>query len=167
MNKLYLGIDTGRVYTKGIVIDKYNNIIVKKWYSFTDIFVISAKMKSKFPDKINILELNKYPIICKAKNSVARKNIENIFSKAGIKFIPTYELSNNWIIEEYVNLNVGIGLLPKEFMKDELKNGKIIEIKTDIGLPKRETGYAYRKDSLNYRVIKEFIDILNLHINSV
>jgi DNA-binding transcriptional LysR family regulator len=75
-------------------------------------------------------------------------------------FLPTYELSNHWIIEEYVKLGLGIGIVVKDLVQDKLDSGEYVEIKTDKLLPVRETGYAYRKNALNYNIIKEFINVM-------
>lgn len=144
--------------------DELNDLVVEKSYEVQDIFVVSKELKDKFPEQINILELNNYPIICKTGSSVARKNIEQLFKEKSLKFIPKYELSNHWLIEEYVNMNLGIGLVTREFVIDELKSGKLVEIKTDHALPKRTIGYVCRKNTSNYHMLKELIDELNKSI---
>jgi len=45
-----------------------------------------------------------------------------------------------------------------------LKNGKLVEIKTDYALPKRTIGYVCRKNTSNYHMLKELIDELNKSI---
>ena len=147
--------------------EDYNDLIFEKWLTVTDTFVVSKNIKNKFPDKINILDLNKYPIICKSGKSVTRENMNDIFNKNGLKFIPTYELSGNWLVEEYVNLDLGIGLLTKDFIEKDLEKGNLVEIKTDICIPKKEIGYAYRKNAGNVRIIKEIIHNLNENVKKM
>ena len=137
--------------------DKYNDLIIRKCYSVEDVFVVNNESEIFYPDVIKLCDLNEYPIICKSGRSVARKSIEEYFRKNNMIFKPKYELSNNWLIEEYVKLNLGIGLVTKEFIEKELSNGELIELKTDVSLPKREIGYAIRKNSLYYAILKEFI----------
>ena len=148
-------------FSMGEIVETYSNIVINKWIDVEDIFVVSKELKKIYPTKINLLELNNYPIICKVNCSVTRSRIEKYYRENGLEFIPTYELSNGWLIKEYVYRNIGIGLVTKDFVTEDLQSGRIIEIKTDIKLPKRETGYAYRKNSVNYSVLKEFINILN------
>ena len=139
------------------VSENYNNIIIKKCYEVQDIFAVSKDIKNKFPDKMSILDLNEYPVICKLPQTEARKSIDEYYKNAGLEFIPKYELSNNWLVEEYVKLNVGMGLVTKEFILDELQLGDLIEIQINEHIPKREIGYAIRKNCAIQHILKEFI----------
>jgi len=54
MNKLYLGIDAGRLYTKGVIIDEYNNIISSGYITTLNNQVESTKQLLKeLKDGIN------------------------------------------------------------------------------------------------------------------
>lgn len=144
----------------------YNNIIVKKCYELNDSLIISKELKNKIPQKINILDINRYPVICKYGNSISRLSVEKFFIENGTKFIPKYELSNNWLVEEYVKMGMGIGIVAEEFVKEELKNGDLIKIETEQEIPAREIGYAIRKNSSTYPILKEFVKELTHNIAS-
>lgn len=135
-----------------------DTISVIKLYDVQDSFIASKDYKDKCPDFISYKDFNKYPIICKLGASVTRGEIERSCFKNNIVFKPTYELSNNWLIEEYVRLGLGIGLIVKTYVKEDLDSGNLIEIKTDIDIPKREVGVAIKKDSRKYRILKEIIN---------
>ena len=77
-----------------------------------------------------------------------------------MEFKPKFELSNSWLIEEYVTLNLGIGIVTREFIQEELNEGKFKEIKTDEYLPKREIAYAIRKNYLYNHIVEEFINTI-------
>lgn len=100
----------------------YNNIIVKKCYELNDSLIISKELKNKIPKKLNILDINRYPVICKYGNSISRLSVEKFFIENGTKFIPKYELSNNWLVEEYVKMGMGIGIVAEEFVKELTHN---------------------------------------------
>ena len=57
-------------------------------------------------------------------------------------------------------MNLGIGLVTKEFVKNKIESGEFVEIATDVGLPKRQIGYAYRKHYVYKNFINEFIEEL-------
>lgn len=140
--------------------ETYNNIITEKWITVDDMLVVSSKVKDKYPDYIKLKDLNNYPIICKLGGGTGRKNLENEFKKCGVKFLPTYQLSHNYLVEEYVKLGIGIGLVVNNLVKKELNNKELVPIKTDFKLPKRLYAFSYRKDSDKYQIIKEFADSL-------
>ncbi len=135
----------------------FDGLKLKKCFDVHDIFVVHKDYKGEVPDVLNILDLNQYSIVCKSGKSVARNMIEEVFSKKKKKFHPKYELSNNWLIEEYVKDCKGIGLVTKEYITEELANGELIEVPSNIPLPVRDIGYALRKDYLYNQFIEEFM----------
>lgn len=135
----------------------YSNIDVKEFIELHDIFVVSDTMKNKFPGELDLLNLNYYPFFCKKGNDITRQAIEELFYKNGMEFKPKYELSNNWIIEEYAKRGMGIGIVAEEFVKEDLDSGKLIKLKTKQKLPSRKMGYAIRTNSGNYTIVKSFI----------
>lgn len=137
--------------------EEYNDINIKPFKKLHDILVVSSKEKYQYPDKISILDLNKYKTISQTENGSTRKNIDKFFEKKGLMFIPTYELSNYWLVDEYVKLNLGIGTSIKEFVKDDLNNGSLVKIETKEEIPERQLSYATRKNCASYNIIKEFI----------
>ena len=137
-----------------------NNIIEQGWKSINDAFVISSKIKDKYPDFISIKDLNNYPIVCKKSGGTGRRNLEKEFEKVGLKFLPTYQLSHNWLVEEYVKMGLGMGLVIKELVEEKLESGELVEIKTDINLPKRKYVFAYSKTSDKLNILKELIEEL-------
>ena len=143
--------------------DSLGDIKIKDFCEVQDILVAN-KDYDNIPNRLNILDLNNYPIICKSGKSTTRKNIEEYFKKNNLQFKPKYELSNSWLIEEYVNLNLGIGVVTKEFTQEELKTGRFIEIETDKELPHREIGYAVRNNSLYNNLVDELINNLRINI---
>ena len=140
--------------------EQYSNIEMHEWKTVKDLLVVSNKAKDRYPDFIKLKDLNSYPIICKIGGGTGRKNLESVFNDSGLKFIPTYQLSHNWLVEEYVKSGIGIGLVVSDLVEDEIKKGKFIPIKTDFELPSRVYGFAYRTDSNNYNLIKEFTEQL-------
>lgn len=140
--------------------EEYNNIVIEKWKTVKDELVVSKDVKDKYPDFISVEDLNNYPLICKFGGGTGRKNLEIAFNKAGLEFLPTYQVTHNWLVEEYVKMGLGIGLVVNNLVQKEIDNGEFIPIKTDIELPSRVYGFAYRKDSRIYKVIKEFAEEL-------
>lgn len=150
------------IFSSDELTEEYNDIIVKPFCELHDIFVASKAIKDKFPDKINLFDLNKYPIICQTENRPPRKLLDNIYDKANIPFFPTYELSNYWLIDEYIRLGLGIGMAIKEYTQEKLQSGEFVQIQTDVELPPRQLCYAVKKNCASYGIIKEFLKKINI-----
>ncbi len=135
----------------------FDGLRLKKCFDVHDAFVVHKDYQGEVPKLLNLLDLNQYPIVCKSGKSVARSMIEGVFAEKKKTFHPKFELSNNWLIEEYVKDCKGIGLVTKEYITEELETKELIEIPTDIPLPVRDIGYALRKDFLYNQFIEEFM----------
>lgn len=127
---------------------RYSDILFTPFYELNDILVATKEVKDLYFQKINLEDINDYPIICKKDSNSAQKFISEFLECKGKTFKPAWELNDYWLVEEYIKLNMGIGIVCKEFIKKELSTGEMFEIQTDIKLPKRHISYAIRKNCL-------------------
>jgi len=142
--------------------EQYNDIVTKPICDIHDILVIAESQKRKYPSKISLEDLSKVPTIAKTEGSAYRAYIDNYYKEMGQKFIPTYELSNYWLIEEYVRLGLGVGLGIKEYMKSDLDNGTVIQIETKEPIPVRKLICAMQKNSAVDSIMREFLREIKL-----
>lgn len=140
--------------------DEYNDLTIKEICELQDILVSSENVRFKYPDKISILELNKYPTIAKTKNSITRKKLDDFFKSNGKIFVPTYEISKYWLVTEYIKLGLGIGLLTKQFIEKELKEGSLAQIETVENIPPRKLMCVMKKNSACANILKEFLKVV-------
>lgn len=140
--------------------EESDNISVKECYKIQDGFIISGKVKNEFPEKISIYDLNKYPLIVKDSSSKSRALLDSLLMEKGIELKPKYEVTTFWTIENYIKNNKGIGFFVLDYIKDELKDGTLLQIPTFEDIPKRTMYAAYLKNSLNKNIISEFINFI-------
>lgn len=140
--------------------DEYNDLTIKEICELQDILVSSENVRFKYPDKISLLELNKYPAIAKTNNSISRKKLDEFFKSNGKIFVPTFEISKYWLVIEYIKLGLGIGLLTKQFIEKELKEGSLSQIETVENIPARKLMCAMKKNSAGSNIFKEFLKVV-------
>ena len=159
LKKLYDGEADIVFINKKSDLKKYNEFIIKDCYITNDILVVNREIKDKFPSTIKIKDINKYPIIyIPAAETTVRTMFNEILSKNNEHFKPKYEVSQENITVEYVKNNLGIGLVTKECVEQELSNNEFVEINHDIEFPKRTICYAIRKNSIGYKYLMDFIN---------
>lgn len=83
MNKLYMGIDIGSTFSKGVVIDKYNNII-SSVYIKSDYDYIKS-LKEVILKIRNQIDLNKYQVVSVGVTGYSRKLIGTILDASVVK----------------------------------------------------------------------------------
>lgn len=144
-----------------------SDLISKDFCELHDIFVISSKLKIKYPSKIKLLDLVKYPVICKYGVSNSRFFLENYFNQNNSFFDVRYNVSNHYLIEKYVEEGLGVGIVTREFVQDKIDSGEFIEIKSDVELPVRKIVYVIRKNNRYNEVLNDFIKKINSYKNEV
>ncbi len=123
---------------------EYSDIFFTPFYELHDILVVNSEIQYNYPKKIQLEKINNYPLICK-KDSVFKELLNRMLDN--IKLNPVWELSEYWLVEVYIKMNMGIGIISKEFISKELEEKKLIKIETDVELPKRELCYVIQKNN--------------------
>ena len=125
-----------------------------------DIFVGNKKYYDLTNGKLNITDLNSYPLIFQKLPSNTRTYLDNYLKDNNIDLKPQLEVVSYNLIMDLVKAGFGIGYATKEFIQDELKNNLLYEIKVTPKVPKRFIGIAtIDKKTPNYSV-KKFVEMM-------
>ena len=119
-------------------IPKEFNIINLK--EIQDIFVCNNDYDYLKKQKIALKNLNDYPLILLAKGSNGRYYLDNICTNNNVVLNPKFELSSYSLLTEFIKSGMGIGILTKEFIEEELRDNKLFRVNVDIKLPHRYIG---------------------------
>lgn len=124
-------------------------------------FVVNNKYQNLLNKEISIKELNNYPLILQIKGSNSREAIDFFAKSNNIVLNNCIELSSYTLISEFAKIGLGIGLSTKEYIKEDLNNKLLYEIKLKEELPSRYIGYATIKNKIHSSAIKKFIELIN------
>lgn len=80
------------------------------------------------------------------KENITRKHIDNYFYSIGKVVVPDIEASNMNFLIDCAKMGLGITSVFVDFVKEDLKNGTLIELPINIPIPKRYIGIAYNKN---------------------
>lgn len=125
-----------------------------------DCFVASnnfSKLKNK---TIKLEELNNYPLILLAKGSNGRYFLDDICAKLNITLNPKFELASYSLVTEFIKSGIGIGLVTREFVLDELRDGSLFEVNVSPTTPNRQIGLIYLKNKVFNRCSSKFLEAL-------
>lgn len=123
------------------------------------IFVCNNSYKELINNKVNIKELEKYPFIISAKGATTHELTLDIFKKYNLNIEPTMEILGTSLITQAVKQGMGISILTKEFIKEDLNNKSLFEIKTSDKLDSRELALQYYKEN---NLSEELLYLINL-----
>ena len=123
-----------------------------------DIFVTSEKYAELTASEVGVESLKKYPLILMEQNTVSRRSLDNFLSSIGVNLEPSIEVGSWDLMKRLVSRGMGIGVIPRQYVENALRDGSLLEIKTDIALPVRSVGMLLpRHTPLSY-ALHCFID---------
>lgn len=120
----------------------------------TDCFVASPDFKKDYLTKE---ELKDYPLILQKKPSTNRDYFDKLCQKQNIFYTPAFEIGSFGLLTDFVANNMGIGCTIKEFVLDDINDGRIKEIKTNFKIEPRAVAVITTKESFNSNARNFFI----------
>lgn len=119
-----------------------------------DIFVSNKKIK------LDVDELFQEKIIIQTAPSVSRNSFNEVIKKNNINFTPYMEVVSHHLVTELVKSGMGIGVVTKEYVLEDLKNNNLYEVDVNFLLPTRKLGYTLPKNTIPSYRVKAFIELL-------
>lgn len=128
---------------------------IEKVMDVQDIFVTNNNFYQKMSGKINLNELNNYPLLFQKKPSNTRQYLEQYLKDNNVSLIPKMEIVSYNLIMDFLKIGFGIGYATKEFIKNELDNNELYELDVVPKVPKRYIGVVTLKHTIpNFSVNK-------------
>ena len=140
--------------------DYDKDIEIVKCKKITDCFVVNDKYKDLINKEISIKDLNKYPLILQSKKSNTRVFLDDLARKYNVTLKPNIELASYNLVVEFSKIGLGIGYVTKDYIKDELNNNKLYELKIKEKIPSRYIGFALSKNNIPNFSTKRLIEII-------
>jgi len=125
-----------------------------------DCFIASKDWKELKGKTIPLKEMNNYPLILIAKGSNTRIFLDDFCEKNNIMLSPEMELASHSLVTAFTKIGLGIGYATKEFLKKDLKEQTLFEIKTAPTIPPRQIGATYLKQKQLNKASLTFLNLL-------
>lgn len=136
------------------------DINITKCKKITDCFVANKTYSDLINNEISIKELNKYPLILQSKGSNTREFLDDFAKENNTILKPNIELASYSLVVEFAKIGLGIGYATKDYVKKELKNQELYEIKLKEKIPIRYIGIATSNNHLPNFSTKKLIEII-------
>lgn len=138
------------------------DVVIQKSVSFlNDIFIAGKRFLELKEKTLSVQDLQKYPLLLMEENTVSREAIDHYGISHGIKFKPAVEV-NSWGFMKHLVMNgMGIGCIPREYSKNKLENGSLIELNVTPAMPARSVGLALPKNVNMTFALQSFINLFS------
>ncbi len=91
------------------------------------------------------------------KNNMTRQYIDDYLQDNQIQVRDSIDISNMDLLIDFARIGVGVACVIKNFVKEDLADGSLVEIPLGIPIHKREIGFAYRTSAKPSKSLAEFI----------
>lgn len=141
--------------------EKDNDLEIVPCYELHDCFAANKKYKEEINKKISLQELvEKYPIITQKEPSNTRTFLNKLMKKHEIEFHPKFDIVSYSLVKDFAQIGMGISYITKEFTKEELEKGELIEIPLKEKIPTRGLGIVTPKNTISSFATEKFIEII-------
>lgn len=103
--------------------------------------------------------LENHTLIMHERGSATRKIVDEFIRKNSLKVTIKWELSNNESIKRLVEQGLGLSIISKNVVKEELKSGRLVAIRLADSILKRKYFLIHHKDKYFSKALQSFVDI--------
>lgn len=133
---------------------------IEKVIDVQDIFVTNKDYYEKINGKIDLNNLNKYPLLFQKKPSNTREYLDQFLKVNKVDLIPKMEIVSYNLIMDFLKIGFGIGYATKEFIKTELKNKELYELDVNPKVPKRFIGIVTLNKTVPNFSVNKLVDLM-------
>lgn len=116
-----------------------------------------SELKNKV---ISLNDLNEYPILLQKAPSTTREYFDNFCRENNIEITTKLEIASATLLEDFVKIGLGVGLVTKEFAQKEIDEGLIFEVKTKPYIPSKYFSLITLKNSFHSFGTNKLIEMI-------
>ena len=124
-----------------------------------DIFVAAKdylrNLKARGIQKDHILQSSTLMLL--DKNNKTRQYIDDYLQENQIIIKDSIDISDMDLLIDFARIGVGVACVIKNFVREDLENGTLVEIPLGFPIHKREVGFAYKTTTKPSKSLAEFI----------
>ncbi len=124
-----------------------------------DIFVAAKdylrNLKARGIQKDHILQSSTLMLL--DKNNMTRQYIDDYLQENQIIIKDSIDISDMDLLIDFARIGVGVACVIKNFVREDLENGPLVEIPLGFPIHKREVGFAYKTTTKPSKSLAEFI----------
>ena len=124
-----------------------------------DIFVAAKdylrNLKARGIQKDHILQSSTLMLL--DKNNMTRQYIDDYLQENQIIIKDSIDISDMDLLIDFARIGVGVACVIKNFVREDMENGTLMEIPLGFPIHKREVGFAYKTTTKPSKSLAEFI----------
>ena len=103
---------------------------------------------------------SKATLILLDRENISRQHLDSYFEQHGITPGQVLETSSMELLLDFARVNLGIACVLRDIVREELKDGTLVEIPLTYKIPKRTVGFAYSKAAGQNPAVEKFRELI-------
>lgn len=91
------------------------------------------------------------------KENITRQYVDRYLSQENLTASQMIEVTSLDLLIEFAKIDLGIACVIKDFVREELASGRLVQLKMPVSIPKRPIGFAYPGSSIP-QPVQKFLD---------
>lgn len=92
------------------------------------------------------------------KENITRQYVDRYLSQENLTSAQMIEVTSLDLLIEFAKIDLGIACVIKDFVREDLACGRLVQLKMPVSIPKRQVGFAYTKGSSIPQSVQKFLD---------
>ena len=124
---------------------------------FRDVFVANPSVFPLADRKVDLAELQTYPILMLERNSTTSEHLYNLFLQHQLELVPTLEVTSNDLLLDFARLGLGVAFVPDYCVQE---SEDLIKVATSTELPARKLVLARTEQVPLSAAAENFVNML-------
>jgi len=126
-----------------------------------DVFAANKKFAHLFNRELDLTTISNYPVLMLDQSTTTRQEVDRFLKDLNIKILPEFEVGSVDLMVKMAKRGLGIACIPREYIKDELESGELVELNVTPAFPIRANGVIVNKERNFSFAVSEFLKLLN------
>ena len=138
---------------------KHRDLVSESLFERRDVLICPPDHALGKRRRIGLKQLAEYPFLVLERGSTSRQLLEEVFQRQGLALQVEMSLGGIEIIKRYVEIGLGIALVPEVAVEAEVSAGKVRAIQVN-GLAKRQIGLIEHRQRRRSPATEAFLALL-------
>ena len=121
-------------------------------------FVVNDKYFDLTKKIIPAGEISNYPLLIQTPSSNIRSYFDSFCNSNSIKFDTIIEIASSSLLIDFVKIGFGVGLITREYIKEELECGSLFELNVNPSIPTKKFGIVKLKNSIDSHAVSKLLE---------
>lgn len=123
-------------------------------------FIASATYAELRGKTVPLASLNNYPLLFPKDPSTSRESLMRFCHRENIEMTSKIEIASTTLLEDFVQIGFGVGLVTREYSLDIIDNQAVFEVKTSPEIPSIPFALTTLKNSYHSFAANKFIEMI-------